>query len=174
VIREIRGAATRSPNPRAESAAPGLSKIGDEEFWRGFQSEVPRRSGVREGDLYNQSLNFLLNKGAGSDFPQFVAAALIFISAAGLQQSVVDVDLRRGFLDALLANSDRFVAFARGNSEPRPFDRATDVKTREGKFFKLNVKGIALLGCFEFFEDELHVTQLVKADWSPAKGGRCQ
>jgi hypothetical protein len=84
------------------------------------------------------------------------------------------VDLRRGLLDALLANSDRFVAFARGNSEPRPFDQATDVKTREGKFFKLNVKGIALLGCFEFFEDELHVTQLVKADWSPAKGGRCQ
>jgi hypothetical protein len=173
VIQEITRAAAGSPNPRAESAAPGLGGIAENRFWDAFQSEVSRRSGVREADLYNHALSFLLNRGAASDFPHFVVAALIYVSAAGLQQSVPDAGLRGGFLEALLANSDRLVAFGRASSEAQLLDRITEAKSQRGPV-KLSIQGIVLLGCFEFFEDGMRVAQLVKTEWSLAKGGRCR
>jgi len=177
VISEITQAAGQPASPNADLHAPGLSRISDAEFWSQYQSEIRRRSQLDDNawaGLFDQSLAFLANAGATSDFRQFSAAALIYVTDANLRLGRIDPDVRLQFLQTILRLRDRLTAFTGGGADPGEFEEPAKAKISDGSVLDFSIRGKTVRGCFEVWSEKASVSSMVKAPWSDAKSRRCE
>lgn len=177
IFAEITRAAAQAPSPGAENVAPGASHMAEPGFWKEYQSEIRRRTSiddrVKPGTL-DLSLAFLANSDATSDFRQFTIGALIYVTVVNLRQGTIDPEVRQQMLLAMMRYRDRLAAFTVSGNGPGAFEQPGKARLPGGDSVDFVIKAQTNPGCFELWADQITVSSLVKAPWSPAKGRRCE